>query len=70
MPSGVVKFYDDRCGFGFIQQTDGRRDVFVHITALERAGMGILKQGQRLDFYLEEDKRGRGPKAVNLALVT
>ena len=55
-------------GYGFIKPDDGGRDVFVHITAVERAGMKSLNEGQRISFDVEPDKKGKGPKAVNLVI--
>ena len=64
MTSGTVKFYNDQKGFGFIQPEDGSRDVFVHATALERAGMRGLREGQKVSFDTAEDRRS-GKVAVN-----
>jgi CspA family cold shock protein len=57
MNTGTVKFYNDQKGFGFIQPDDGGKDVFVHATALERAGMSGLAEGQKVSFDTEEDRR-------------
>ncbi len=57
MRSGTVKWFNATKGFGFIQPDDGGTDVFVHISAAERAGMGTLNEGQRLNFELVADKR-------------
>ena len=57
MTSGTVKFYNDQKGYGFIQPDDGSKDVFVHATALERAGMRALQEGQKVSFDTQEDKR-------------
>jgi len=57
MNTGTVKFYNDQKGFGFIQPDDGSKDVFVHATALERAGMRGLVQGQKVSFDTQEDRR-------------
>jgi CspA family cold shock protein len=64
--SGTVKFYNSQKGFGFIKPDDGGKDVFVHVTAVERAGISSLDEGMRISFEMEPDKRGKGPKAVNL----
>ncbi len=64
--SGTVKFFNAMKGFGFIQRDDGQPDAFVHISAVERAGMSSLNEGDRLDFELEVDRRGKYA-AVNLA---
>jgi len=63
--SGTVKFFNAMKGFGFIQRDDGQPDAFVHISAIERAGMPTLNEGDRLDFELEVDRRGKHA-AVNL----
>ncbi len=65
MPSGTVKWFNPTKGFGFIQPNDGSSDVFVHISAVERAGMRSLNEGQKLDFELENGQRGK-VSAVNL----
>lgn len=62
---GTVKFFNGQKGFGFIQREDGGPDAFVHISAVERAGMSNLSEGQRVSFELEEDRRGK-QAAVNL----
>ena len=61
---GTVKFYNDMKGFGFIQPDNGDKDVFVHATALERAGMRGLVEGQKVFFDTAEDRRS-GKIAVN-----
>lgn len=67
MPTtGTVKFFNNEKGFGFIRPDDGSRDVFVHISAVTSSGMGALTEGQRVSFEVEPDKRGKGPKAVDL----
>jgi CspA family cold shock protein len=65
MPTGTVKFFNEQRGYGFIQPDEGGNDAFVHITAVERAGMRSLREGQRVNFELEEDRRGK-MAAVNL----
>ena len=57
MVMGTVKFYNDMKGFGFIQPSNGSKDVFVHATALERAGMRSLVEGQKVSFETEADRR-------------
>jgi cold shock protein len=57
MNSGTVKFYNSQKGFGFIQPDDGGKDVFVHATALERAGIRGLAEGQKVSFDTQEDRR-------------
>jgi CspA family cold shock protein len=64
MTMGTVKFYNDQKGFGFIQPDAGGKDVFVHATALERAGMRGLSEGQKVSFDAAEDRRS-GKIAVN-----
>jgi CspA family cold shock protein len=63
---GTVKFFNQTKGFGFITPDDGGKDVFVHITAVERSSVGPLSENMRVSFETEPDKRGKGPKAVNL----
>jgi len=63
---GTVKFFNSMKGFGFIQRDDGQPDAFVHISAVERAGMPSLNEGDRLEFELEVDRRGK-TAAVNLS---
>ena len=65
MPVGTVKFFNTQKGFGFIQPEDGSKDVFVHISAVERAGMRTLLKDQRVSYELEEDRRGK-TSAVNI----
>ena len=64
MTTGTVKFYNTQKGFGFIQPSDGSKDVFVHATALERAGMRDLAEGQTVSFDTAGDRRS-GKLAVN-----
>ena len=64
MTTGTVKFYNDQKGFGFIQPDDGSKDVFVHATALERAGIRGLREGEKVSFDTAEDRRS-GKVAVN-----
>ena len=68
--TGTVKFFNGERGYGFIKPDDGGRDVFVHITAVERAGLKSLIEGQRISFDVEPDKKGQGPKAVNLVVTS
>ncbi|XAF97901.1 cold-shock protein [Sphingomonas sp. NY01] len=63
--TGTVKFFNAMKGFGFIQRDDGQPDAFVHISAVERAGMSSLNEGDRLSFEIEVDRRGKYA-AVNL----
>ncbi len=64
--TGIVKFFNTQKGYGFITPDDGGKDVFVHVTAVERSGIGPLNEGMRISFETEPDKRGKGPKAVEL----
>lgn len=66
--TGTVKFFNAEKGFGFITPDDGSKDVFVHISAVEQSGIQTLQDGQRVSFETEPDKRGKGPKAVELRL--
>ena len=65
MATGTVKWYNPTKGYGFIAPDDGGKDVFVHISAVERAGMATLNQNQRVGYELEQDRRGK-TSAVNL----
>ncbi len=64
--TGTVKFFNQTKGFGFITPDEGGKDVFVHVTAVERSGIGMLDEGMKVTFDTEPDKRGKGPKAINL----
>ncbi|MFN3869178.1 MAG: cold-shock protein [Hyphomicrobiaceae bacterium] len=64
MQLGTVKFYNDQKGYGFIAPDNGSKDVFVHATALERAGMSSLREGQKVSFETQEDRR-TGKTAVS-----
>ncbi|MQA64522.1 MAG: cold-shock protein [Alphaproteobacteria bacterium] len=64
MTTGTVKFFNANKGFGFISPEDGSKDVFVHVSALESAGIASLREGQKVSFDIQPD--ARGPKAVNL----
>jgi CspA family cold shock protein len=66
--TGTVKFFNDSKGYGFIAPDDGGQDAFVHITAVERAGLRTLAQNQKVSYDLEQDQRGK-TKAVNLQAV-
>jgi cold shock protein len=59
VPVGTVKWFNPTKGFGFIQPDDGSKDVFVHISAVERAGLGTLKEGQKVQFELARGKDGK-----------
>jgi CspA family cold shock protein len=65
MATGTVKWFNAQKGYGFIQPDDGSKDVFVHISAVERAGMSGLNEGQKVDYDLERGQQGK-TSAVNL----
>jgi CspA family cold shock protein len=65
MPAGTVKWFNSQKGYGFIQPDDGSKDVFVHISAVERAGLNGLNEGQKVTFDLERGQQGK-TSAVNL----
>jgi len=66
MQTGTVKWFNGQKGFGFIQPEDGGADVFVHISAVERAGMSSLQDGQKISFELERDSRSGKMSAAQL----
>ena len=66
MTTGTVKWYNDQKGYGFIQPDDGGKDVFVHASALERAGMRGLVEGQKVSFDLQTDRKTGKVAADNL----
>jgi CspA family cold shock protein len=63
MNKGTVKFYNEQKGYGFIAPDNGGKDVFVHATALEKAGIRSLNEGDKVSFVLEDDRKGRGKQA-------
>jgi CspA family cold shock protein len=65
MATGTVKWFNAQKGYGFIQPEDGSKDVFVHISAVERAGLGSLHEGQRISYQLERGQQGK-TSAVDL----
>ncbi len=67
--TGTVKWFNSQKGFGFIQPESGGSDVFVHISAVERAGLGSLHEGQKLTFELERDQRNGKTSAAQLQAV-
>ncbi|MCQ8780711.1 cold-shock protein [Mangrovibrevibacter kandeliae] len=67
MTTGTVKFFDSVKGFGFISPEDGGKDAFVHISAVERAGLGTLSEGQKVSYELVSDRRTGKMSADNLA---
>ncbi|MEM7171727.1 MAG: cold-shock protein [Pseudomonadota bacterium] len=68
MPIGTVKFFNTTKGYGFIQPEDGSKDAFVHITAIERAGLSSLSEGQKVSYELQPGRNGKS-SAENLSLV-
>jgi cold shock protein len=66
MATGTVKWYNDQKGYGFIQPDNGGKDVFVHATALERAGLRGLSEGQKISYDVEADRRSGKESATNL----
>jgi cold shock protein len=66
MTTGTVKFFNTTKGYGFIQPDDGANDVFVHISAVERAGMRSLAEGQKISFEVVQDRRSGKNAAENL----
>lgn len=66
--TGTVKFFNADKGYGFIKPDNGGADIFVHISALQASGLATLDENQKVSYETEPDRRGKGPKAVNLAL--
>ncbi|HTO65681.1 MAG TPA: cold-shock protein [Bradyrhizobium sp.] len=69
MTTGTVKWFNQQKGFGFIQPADGSKDAFVHISALERAGINDLREGQKLRFELVADRKTGKQAAENLSVL-
>jgi len=69
MATGTVKWFNEQKGFGFIQPEAGGTDVFVHISAVQRAGLNSLNEGQRVSFELEKDKRSGKMAATALQTI-
>ncbi|MBC8036697.1 MAG: cold-shock protein [Rhizobiales bacterium] len=67
--NGTVKFFNQAKGYGFVSPEDGGKDVFVHITAVQKSGIPELSEGLKISFEVQEDTRGRGPQAVDLQLI-
>ncbi len=67
--TGKIKFFDKERGFGFVTPDLGGRDVFVHISTVQRAGVPHLDEGMIISYAVEGDTRGRGPQAINLQLL-
>ena len=68
MPTGTVKWFNPAKGFGFIQPEDGSKDAFVHISAVERAGLSGLREGQKVSYELQAGKNGKS-SAENLSVL-
>lgn len=69
MATGTVKWFNETKGYGFIQPDNGGKDVFVHISAVERAGLRALKDGQKISYEIEQDRRTGKESAANLQQV-
>ena len=68
MPVGTVKFFNYGKGYGFIQPEDGSKDVFVHISAVERAGLSTLSEGQKISYEVQPGQNGKS-SAENLSVI-
>lgn len=68
--TGEVKFFNNDKGFGFIKPDDGGADIFVHISAVQASGLTGLNDAQKVSFDTEPDRRGKGPKAVNITIIS
>ena len=68
MPTGTVKWFNTVKGYGFVQPDDGSKDVFVHVSAVDQAGISSLQEGQKIEYELVPDKQGRSA-AGNLKLI-
>ena len=68
MPTGTVKWFNATKGFGFIEPEDGSKDAFVHISAVEQAGLSSLNEGQKVSYDLESGRDGKS-SAANLSIV-
>ncbi len=68
MPSGTVKWFNPTKGYGFIQPSDGGKDVFVHISAVERAGLNTLNEGQKVSFELQTERGKTMPTRLDTAV--
>ena len=69
MPNGTVKWFNGQKGFGFIQPDGGGQDVFVHISAVERAGMDDRREGQKISYELEDDRKSGKKSAASLKAI-
>ncbi len=68
--TGIVKFFNTDKGYGFIKPDNGESDIFVHISAIKDSGLETLLENQKVSYETEPDRRGKGPKAVNLSVVS
>ncbi len=66
--TGTVKFFNTSKGYGFVSPEDGSKDVFIHVSALESAGIHGLNEGDKITFVLEDDRRGRGKQVAQVEL--
>lgn len=66
--TGTVKFFNTAKGYGFVQPEDGSKDIFLHISALERAGIASVYEGDKISFVVEDDRKGRGKQAGQVEL--
>ncbi len=66
--TGTVKFFNTEKGYGFIKPDNGGADIFVHVSAVQASGLTALSENQKVSYDTEPDRRGKGPKAVNLAV--
>jgi len=66
--TGTVKFFNTSKGYGFVSPEDGSKDVFVHVTALESAGIHGLNEGDKITFVLEDDRKGKGKQVAQIEL--
>lgn len=64
--AGIVKFFNEAKGYGFIIPEGGGADIFVHVSAVQKSGLSTLTNGSRVSFATEPDKRGKGPKAIDI----
>ena len=67
MATGTVKFFNTERGYGFIEPDEGGKDVFVHVTAVEQAGLPPLQEGQKVSYEIQQDERSGKSAAANLA---
>ncbi|AQX18731.1 cold-shock DNA-binding protein family [Bartonella sp. CDC_skunk] len=68
--TGEVKFFNNNKGFGFIKPDNGSTDIFVHISDVQASGLSGLNDAQKVSFDIEPDRRGKGPKAININVMS